>query len=394
MIFYVKRFLATFFATIFAFMLAGCELVAVPEGSVELDGSDTAKITVPDTAIPNILNALKIDEVVVDSKSSGNGSSDKSKDEKSSDSEPTTDKDKAAEENDTSTLKQPFSNGDKYSDQQLDSSCNKISKTASVDYKLSGRSCIFGVKVPKFKPDEEGKIDLDAYAGNIYTSLINGDNKNTDSSESKNEESSKTSNTNEGGEMDIYDAVNTIRSKVYLTEKSDEQGTEITVNYPVKSLSPNLEDAAYKATDSGFSFQVVVTDKPSEKQVRARGLWFISSKKEGSVAPTVSEKPKPKETKKAPAKQEKSGLSMGTVALFGGLGVMILGVAYVVIKKRQSDDDGDDFYTPPSQPQMPVQAPIQQQAPQPTRAENSGFNRQGNSAEGAFSNMLDEMNQW
>lgn len=386
---YMRRFLATFFATVFAFMLAGCELVAVPEGSVELDGSDTAKITVPDTAIPNILNALKIDEVVVDSKNSGN-----SKDEKSDDSEPTTDKDKAAEENDTSTLKQPFSNGDKYSDQQLDSSCNKISKTASVDYKLSGRSCVFGVKVPKFKPDEEGKIDLDAYAGNIYTSLINGDNKNTDSSESKNEESSKTSNTNDGGEMDIYDAVNTIRSKVYLTEKSDEQGTEITVNYPVKSLSPNLEDAAYKATDSGFSFQVVVTDKPSEKQVRARGLWFVSGKKEGSVAPTVSEKPKLKETKKAQVKQEKSGLSMGTLALFGGLGVMILGMVYVIIKKKQGDDDGDDFYTPPSQPQMPVQAPIQQQAPQPTRVENSGFNRQGNSAEGAFSNMLDEMNEW
>lgn len=389
MMLYMKRFLATFFATVFAFMLAGCELVAVPEGSVELDGSDTAKITVPDTAIPNILNALKIDEVVVDSKNSGN-----SKDEKSDDSEPTTDKDKAAEENDTSILKQPFSGGDKYSDQQLDSSCNKISKTASVDYKLSGRSCIFGVKVPKFKPDEEGKIDLDAYAGNIYTSLINGDNKNTDSSESKNEESSKTNNTNDGGKMDIYDAVNTIRSKVYLTEKSDEQGTEITVNYPVKSLSPNLEDAAYKATDSGFSFQVVVTDKPSDKQVRARGLWFVSGKKDSSVAPTVSEKPKTKETKKAPVKQEKSGLSMGTLALFGGLGVMILGMVYVIIKKKQGDDDGDDFYTPPNQPQMPVQAPIQQQAPQPTRAENSGFNRQGNSAEGAFSNMLDEMNQW
>ena len=373
-------------------MLAGCELVAVPESSVELDGSDTAKITIPDTAIPNILNALKIDEVVVDSKSSSNRNSDNSKNEKSGDNEPTTDKDKAAEENDTSTLKQPFSGGDKYSDQQLDSSCNKISKTISVDYKLSGRSCVFGVKVPKFKPDEEGKIDLDAYAGNIYTSLINGDNKNTDSGE--NEESNKTNNTNEGGEMDIYDAVNTIRSKVYLTEKSDEQGTEITVNYPVKSLSPNLEDAAYKATDSGFSFQVVVTDKPSEKQVRARGLWFTSGKKEGSVAPTVSEKPKPKETKKAPAKQEKSGLSMGTVALFGGLGVMILGMVYVVIKKKQGDDDSDDFYTPPSQPQMPVQAPIQQQAPQPTRVENSGFNRQGNSAEGAFSNMLDEMNEW
>ena len=389
---YMKRFLATFFATVFAFMLAGCELVAVPEGSVELDGSDTAKITIPDTAIPNILNALKIDEVVVDSKSSSNRNSDNSKNEKSGDNEPTTDKDKAAEENDTSTLKQPFSGGDKYSDQQLDSSCNKISKTASVDYKLSGRSCVFGVKVPKFKPDEEGKIDLDAYAGNIYTSLINGDNKNTDSGE--NEESNKTNNTNDGGEMDIYDAVNTIRSKVYLTEKSDEQGTEITVNYPVKSLSPNLEDAAYKATDSGFSFQVVVTDKPSEKQVRARGLWFTSGKKEGSVAPTVSEKPKPKGTKKAPAKQEKSGLSMGTLALFGGLGVMILGMVYVVIKKKQGDDDSDDFYTPPSQPQMPVQAPIQQQAPQPTRVENSGFNRQGNSAEGAFSNMLDEMNEW
>lgn len=389
----MRRFLATFFATVFAFMLAGCELVAVPEGSVELDGSDTAKITVPDTAIPNILNALKIDEVVVDSKNSGNGSSDNSKDEKSSDSEPTTDKDKAAEENDTSTLKQPFSGGDKYSDQQLDSSCSKISKTASVDYKLSGRSCVFGVKVPKFKPDNEGKIDLDAYAGNIYTSLINGDNKNSNSSEK--EETEKPENTNDnGGEMDIYDAVNTIRSKVYLTEKSDEQGTEITVNYPVKSLSPNLEDAAYKATDSGFSFQVVVTDKPSEKQVRARGLWFVSGKKEGSVAPTVSEKPKPKETKKAPVKQEKSGLSMGTLALFGGLGVMILGMVYVIIKKKQGDDDGDDFYTPPSQPQMPVQAPIQQQAPQPTRVENSGFNRQGNSAEGAFSNMLDEMNQW
>lgn len=392
MMLYMKRFLATFFATVFAFMLAGCELVAVPEGSVELDGSDTAKITIPDTAIPNILNALKIDEVVVDSKSSSNRNSDNSKNEKSGDNEPTTDKDKAAEENDTSTLKQPFSGGDKYSDQQLDSSCNKISKTASVDYKLSGRSCVFGVKVPKFKPDEEGKIDLDAYAGNIYTSLINGDNKNTDSGE--NEESNKTNNTNDGGEMDIYDAVNTIRSKVYLTEKSDEQGTEITVNYPVKSLSPNLEDAAYKATDSGFSFQVVVTDKPSEKQVRARGLWFTSGKKEGSVAPTVSEKPKPKGTKKAPAKQEKSGLSMGTLALFGGLGVMILGMVYVVIKKKQGDDDSDDFYTPPSQPQMPVQAPIQQQAPQPTRVENSGFNRQGNSAEGAFSNMLDEMNEW